>query len=56
MKLSKKGGQTVDVSVTIRRGNKVIMSGRGREGPEWERRWGGRISYGKRSPESQENE
>ena len=35
MKL-KKEGQSVDASVLIRRGNKIIMAARGREGQTWE--------------------
>ena len=32
MKLKKKEDQSVDVSVLLRRGNKIIMGSRGREG------------------------
>ena len=42
MKLNKKEGQIVDASIPLRRGNKIIMGGRGREGPGWERRGGGK--------------
>ena len=41
MKLNKKEGQSVDASIPLRRGNKIIMGGRGREGPGWERGQGG---------------
>ena len=36
MKLNKKEDQSVDVSISLRRGNK-IMADRGREGPGWEK-------------------
>jgi hypothetical protein len=61
VKLNKKEGQSVDASVPLRRGNKIITGGKWREKSRWERRGkekGGRISYGKRqerSPEDQEN-
>jgi hypothetical protein len=65
MKFNKKG-QSVDASNQLRRGNKIITGGGGREreGPEWgrggeEKRGRGRTMYGKRqqrSPEGQENE
>jgi len=32
-KLNKNEGQSVDASIPLRRGNKIIMGGRGREGP-----------------------
>jgi hypothetical protein len=47
----------VHASVPLRRGNKIIIRGSGREEGEG-KRWG-RIRYGKRqerSPEGQENE
>jgi hypothetical protein len=44
MKPNKKGGPSVDASIPLRRGNKIIMGGRGREGPGWER-GGCRIRY-----------
>jgi hypothetical protein len=64
MKLNKKEDQSVDASVLLRRGNKIITGGRGREGPGQEKRGGGemgqdRVRYGKRQeriPEGQENE
>jgi hypothetical protein len=37
MKLNKKEGRSLDDSVPLRRGNNIIMGGKGREGPEWER-------------------
>ena len=40
MKLKKKEDQSVDASVLLRRGNKIIMEGRRREGPG--RKIGGR--------------
>jgi hypothetical protein len=52
----------VDTSIPLRKGNKIMMGGRGKEGPVWERggeREGGRIRYGgrqERSPESQKSE
>ena len=63
MKLNKKEGQTLDTSNPLRRGNKIIMEGRGSQGLGWERGGEGKtrgwIKYGKRlekSPEGQENE
>jgi hypothetical protein len=40
MKLNKKKGQSVDASIPLRRGNKIILGGRrreepGRSGEEW---------------------
>jgi hypothetical protein len=63
MKLTKKEGQMVDVSIPIRRGNKIIMGGRVREGFGWEKGRGRKKSclrprYWKRqerSLEGQEN-
>ena len=50
MKLNKKEGPSVDASIPLRRGNKIIMGVRRKEGPRWERRRGkgkgGRIRYG----------
>ena len=48
MKLNKKEGLSVEVSTPLRRGNKIIMGGRRRERPGWERgrEKGGRIRYG----------
>jgi hypothetical protein len=37
MKLNKKDHQSVDASILLRRGNKIIMGGKWREGPKWER-------------------
>ena len=53
MKLNKKEGPSVDASIPLRRGNKIITGGRGREGPGWEReggrkKRGNRTRYGKR--------
>ena len=31
----------MDASISLRRGNKIIMGGKGREGPGWERGGGG---------------
>jgi len=39
MKLNKREDQGVDASILLRRGNKIIMGGRGREGP-WRERGG----------------
>jgi len=44
MKLSKKKHQSVGASILLRRGNKIIIGGRGREGPGRERGGG----WGKR--------
>ena len=41
-KLNKKEGPSEDASIPLRRGNKIIMGGRGREGPGWERGQGGK--------------
>jgi hypothetical protein len=38
MKLNMKEGQSVNASNLLRRGNKIIMRGRGKEKPGWERR------------------
>jgi hypothetical protein len=46
MKLKKKEDQSVGASVLLRRGNKVIMGGRGREGPLRERGQGGNREAG----------
>jgi hypothetical protein len=40
MKLKKKEDQSVDASVLLGRGNKIITGGRGREGP-WREKGGG---------------
>jgi hypothetical protein len=37
MKLNKKGGQSVDAPVLLRRGKKIIKGGRRMEGTRWER-------------------
>ena len=37
MKLNKKEGQSIDASKPLKRGNKIIMGGRWRERPRWER-------------------
>ena len=42
MKLNKKEGQSVNASMPLRRGNKIITGGRGREGPGWVRKGGGK--------------
>jgi hypothetical protein len=51
VKFNKKEGQSMDASKLLRRGNKIIMGGRGRDlgrrGEERENRES-RISYGKR--------
>ena len=63
-KLNKMGGPSEDSSIPLRRGNKIVMGDRGREGSQWEMRGeeknqGNRVRYGtrqKRSPECQEND
>jgi len=45
----------------LRRGNKIVMGGRGKEGTGWERggKWGGRIRCGQRQergPEGRKKE
>ena len=37
MKLNKNEGQSVYASIPLRKGNKIITGGRGREGPGWEK-------------------
>jgi hypothetical protein len=46
IKFNKKEGQSVDASMSLRRENKIIIAGRGRE--RFGGRKGGRIKYGKR--------
>jgi len=46
MKLKKEEDQSVDASVLLRRGNKIIMEGRGRERPGRERGGGGKRGAG----------
>jgi hypothetical protein len=52
MKLNKKEGQSVDASILLKRGNKIIKGGRGSTEPGLGREVGGkrrgRIRYGKR--------
>jgi hypothetical protein len=36
-KLNKMGGPSEDSSIPLRRGNKIVMGDRGREGSQWER-------------------
>ena len=61
MKLSRKEGQSVNALILLRRGNKIIIGGRGREGLGGrgeEEGKGVRFRYEKRqerSPEGQEN-
>ena len=43
MELKKKEDQSVDASVFLRRKNKIIIGGRGREASGWEREGGGVI-------------
>lgn len=45
-KLNKIEAQSVNASIQLRMGNKIITGGRGREGPGWER--GGREEKGNR--------
>jgi hypothetical protein len=40
-KFSKKGDPSEDVSIPLRKGNKIIMGGRGKERPGWELGEGG---------------
>ena len=42
MKFKKKEDQSVDASVLLRRGNNIILGGRGRKGPGRERGGGGK--------------
>jgi hypothetical protein len=46
MKLNKNEGQSVYASIPLRKGNKIITGGRGREGPEWERGEGQKAGTG----------
>jgi hypothetical protein len=46
MKLKKREDQSVDASVLLRKGNKIIMGGRGREDPEREREGKGKRGTG----------
>jgi hypothetical protein len=46
MKFNKKEGRGEDASIPLRSGNKIIMGGRGREGPGWESRGGGQKGTG----------
>jgi hypothetical protein len=61
-KLSKKEGPSMDASITLRRENRIIMGGRCREEPRWEREVGGKrgqeqVWGGQESgPEGQQNE
>ena len=52
-KLSKKKGPSMDASITPRRENRIIMGGRCREEPRWERgvggKWGQEQVWGGRS-------
>ena len=58
-KFNKQEGPTEDASIPLRRGNKIVTGGRGKEGPEWERDREGKRRTGpgmggggqKRSPE-----
>ena len=49
-KLKKKEDQSVDASVFLRRGNKIIMGGRSREGP-WRERGRGQYQAWKETRE-----
>ena len=40
-KLNKKEGPSADAWILLKRGNKIVIRGRWREGTGWERRWGG---------------
>jgi hypothetical protein len=42
MRLKKKDNQSVEVSILLRMGNKIITGGRGREGSERDRGGGGK--------------
>jgi hypothetical protein len=62
-KVTKKEGQCEDTQILLGRGNKIVMGGRGKKEPVWEREGGeehgGRINYGERQlrgPVGQENE
>jgi hypothetical protein len=39
MKLKRKEGQSVDVTVLLIKGNKIVTGGRGTEGWTWRKRW-----------------
>jgi hypothetical protein len=41
VKFNKKESPSVATSIPLRKGNKIITRGRGREGPGWERETGG---------------
>jgi hypothetical protein len=59
MKLKKKEDQSMDASILLRRGIKIIMGSRGREGLESETggggRKGGRVRCGRRWGRSRED-
>ena len=40
-KLNKNDGPSEDAAIPLRRGNEIILAGRGKEGPEWEKGRGG---------------
>jgi hypothetical protein len=46
MNFNKKEDPNVNTSILLRRRNKIITRGRGREGPGWERREGGELGTG----------
>jgi hypothetical protein len=60
LKPSKKEGQSVGASILLRKGNKIIMGGKGREGSGSERgkesKKGGRIRFQKRQERSKEGQ
>jgi hypothetical protein len=39
-KLNKKEGTSKDAGFSLRNGNKIVIRGRWRDGPGWERGWG----------------
>jgi hypothetical protein len=46
IKLNKKEGPSLDISIAFRSRNKIIMEGRRRKGPGWENKGGGKRETG----------